>query len=123
METRWHSYLSVTSTSQKLVLRENENIPKPKKCYFCETRKLTGTGNEVEIKKEKIVSGSLILFVIAFGFAHLLHQQILPFNDQSFPYKMLNEKQTCENEKEIVRFENVIAKTKDSKLSNLGNDL
>ena len=108
MKFKWHSYLSLISTNHKFMSTENEKNLKPKNCSFREMRKLAGSGNE------KMISGSFVLFVVAFGFCHLLHQQIHPFNDQSFPYKFISEKQVCENHNQIVTFRYLIQRTEEN---------
>ncbi len=101
-------------------------VIKSPKCTFCETT--TGndsgrnqTGNERGMK----VSISFVLFVIAFGFAHLLHQQILPFTPESFPYTKLlslyNEDLVCQNNDLATRFGTLIRRLSNSKETENGN--
>ena len=64
---------------------------------------------------------NFVLFVIAFGFAHLLHQQILPFNQQSFPYPILEENQDskCWNENPKTKFEQFLQKISNNEFGKL----
>ena len=63
---------------------------------------------------------NFVLFVIAFGFAHLLHQQILPFNQKSFPYTILKDQDSdCRNENTKTKFEKVLHKISNNKFGKL----
>ncbi len=85
------------------------------KCDFCKVatrndHRRNLTGNQKGFK----ISISFVLFIIAFGFAHLLHQQILPFTTESFPYKKLilfhNKDSICQNNNLTTRFGNLLSR-------------
>ena len=63
---------------------------------------------------------NFILFVIAFGFAHLLHQQILPFNQKSFPYPGLEDQESkCWDTNSKAKFENLLLEISNDKFGKL----